>query len=254
MRRLSPSPSPSLSPSFSLSLAVGLGLGLAGCVDVYRGAIVQFNLRRIERSAVGEHYELFAVVNGGAARVAAFKVLSAVRDCGEDPDLTADVDRVQRYDDGADRATLCQSDRRLGLVDKIDLATATLAGGVRVNTPVDLSDAEAVFVTVEADGDRDPGPDRVVMHADLGEGRAPYRPLAIECRHDFCDTLAPDDADKPNDATLFEQLCGDKIPVLPRALRGVRRGVFLRVPTTDVCAAVEVGEIAIVPAVDETFL
>ncbi|MCA9560282.1 MAG: hypothetical protein KC583_17155 [Myxococcales bacterium] len=239
--------------ALTLLSAITLGL-VAGCVDIYRGAIVQFNLRRIDRSAPGEHYTLFAVVNGGAVPIAAFKVLSAARDCGQDPDLVADVDLVQRYDDGADRATLCGTDRRLGLVDKIDLATATLAGGVKVTTDVDLRDATSVFLSIEPDGDRDPAPDRVVMRAEIGDGVAPYRPQAIECRRDFCATLDPDDPDKPNDAMLFEQLCGDNIPTMPRARRGVRKGVLLRLPYADICAAVEAGEIAIVPAEDDTFL
>ena len=235
----------------ALTLIVAALASLTSCVDIYRGALVQFNLRQATRSAAGEHYEMFAVVNGGAVPIGRFKILNTLSDCGGVAGLTANVDLVARYDNGASVEDMCQSDRRLGLVDKVDLATATLAGGIKLSTPVDLSEADSVFITVEPDGDTDERPGAAVMRGDLDWGVAPFRPTQIACRQAFCEGLDADDAQA---SALFDQLCGENIPALPRAVRGVRRAVLLRAPVTDECNAVEVGELAVVPAEDDTFL
>lgn len=209
-----------------------------GCVEVNRGAIVQMNLKSISPSADGEHYQLFAVVNGGAAPIARFKVLRAVEDCGQDADIVPPLTLVQAYDNGTDRAEVCDQSRRLGAVDEVNLAAGLLVGGVRIDTTTSLADAERVFISVEPDGDGDPRPSAVAMTAELGAGRSPQDAVAIECLEDYCDEV-PDDA-----------LCDD-IPTLERARRGVLAGTFLRTPVTDPCNAVVAGEIAIVPAQDD---
>lgn len=231
-----------------LFLTTTLVAGLGGCIDVHRGAQVQFNLQAIERSAPGQHYGLYAVVNGGAVELSRFKVFERVADCQAPADTTLNLQVVQRYDDGADRATLCADDRRLGTVDRIDFGSASLVGGVRVDTTVDLSEAARVFITVEADGDADPRPGAVVMAADLGPGVAPFVDTKIECITAFCAGI---DESHP----AWSSQCGAALPRKPRARRGVLAGTFLRQPAADdVCAFVELGQIAIVPAEDETFL
>ncbi len=225
-----------------------LALALSSCVDVNRGALVVLKLRAaVKSNEAGQHYALYGVVNGGAVLVERFKVLDNLADCGFDPETASPVQLVQRYDEGASMESLCDTGRRLGNVDKIDTSTATLVGGVRIETDVDLSDAERLFVSVEVDGDADPTPGTVAFGADLADGVAPYAPRARECRETTCAALDPMDP-------LFEQLCG-RIPDVPRTRRGVRLGILLREPLpADDCNAVDVGEAAVVPAEDETFL
>lgn len=211
---------------------------MPGCVEVNRGAIVQMNLKSIAPSVDGEHYQLFAVVNGGAAPIARFKVLRAIEECGQDADIVPPLTLVQAYDNGADRAEVCDPSRRLGAVDEVNLAVALLAGGVRIDTSKSLADAESVFISIEPDGDGDPRPTTVAMTAELGPGRSPQDAIVIGCIEDYCDEV-PDD-----------MICAD-IPTLERARRGVLAGTFLRTPVTDPCNAVVAGEIAIVPAQDD---
>lgn len=222
--------------------AAVLGFGLAlslGCVEVNRGAIVQMNLKNITPSADGEHYQLFAVVQGSSVPVGRFKVLRAIEDCMQDADLVPPLTLIQAYDNGVSRAEVCAQSRRLGAVDEINLAAGLLVGGVRIDTAKDLADAESVFVSIEADGDGDPRPDLVVMRADLGAGRSPHEAIIKTCLEDFC-------AEVPD-----EPSCAD-IPALDRARRGVLVGTFVRTPVSDVCNAIVTGDIAVVPAVDNT--
>lgn len=222
-----------------LAICASTGWATSGCVEVNRGAIVQMNLRNIDVSAEGEHYQLFAVVHGGAVPIQRFKVLRAVEECGQDVDIAVPVTLIQAYDNGVDRAEVCDRARRLGAVDKIDLPTATLAGGVRIDTRKSLADAESVFISVEPDGDGDPRPSATAMTAALGAGRSPQGAVNIECLEEFC-------AEVPDSPTCAS------IPTLERERRGVLVGTLLRAPVTDVCNAVEAGEIAIVPAQDDT--
>lgn len=229
--------------SLSVGLVPGLVTGaLGGCVDINRGAIVQINLKRIDPSAAGEHYQLFAVSNGATAPIARFKVLRAVEDCMQDPDLVPPLTLVQAYDNGASADEICEQSRRLGAVDEINLAAGLLVGGVRIDTSVDLSAAESVFVSIEPDGDSDPRPTIIAMRADLGAGRSPHEGLIRQCLLDYCADAPPDDA-----------ICAD-IPELDRARRGVLVGTLVRTPVSDVCNAVVTGDIAVVPALDETTL
>lgn len=240
-----------------LSAALGaagllVSVCLAGCIDVNRGATVSINLRQLAESGANDHYEVFATVNGGAVSLERFKVLDSRTACGDA--LGTPVKLVQRWDEGVDKAALCKSDRRLGAIDLIDLGTATLVGGIRVLTPVDLSDADSAFITIESDVDGDPGPEAAVLRADLGDGVAPHVVPGLACRKTTCDALDPDD---PFDAMLFEAQCGDNFPTAPRSRRGVRLGMFLRVPApTGRCVDLDErqGEIAVVPAEDDTFL
>jgi hypothetical protein len=213
------------------------------CVDIYRGAVVQMNLRSINTNAASHHYELFAVVNGGAVSITRFKVLDSIADCGRDPLLEPEVKLVQAYDDGMDAAAQCDPDHRLGTVDLVDTASGVLLGGVRIDTSVDLSDAESVFVSVEPDGDGDPRPaGDPALRADVARGLDPFVTRQSACLDAFCADPAQKDADA----------CKNR-PAPPAKRRGVLLGTFVRVPATE-CQEVPVGEIAIVPAEDDTFL
>ena len=77
MRRLAP---------LSALLAL-LVFGGSACIDVYRGAIVQMNIGRdsLPQSGDDDHYELFALINGGPVSIGRFKVLHSIDDCGADP-------------------------------------------------------------------------------------------------------------------------------------------------------------------------
>ena len=216
-----------------------LAWSLTGCVDVFRGAIVYLNLKRVDVSAEGEHYELFAEVNDGAVSLGQFKVLRAIEDCGQDPDLVAPLTLVQRYDNGVEGSEICAFTRRLGARDEVNLPAGVLVGGVRLDSPVDLREAKRIFLTVEPDGDGDPRPQDVVMGADLARGRSPHAAVEIACLEAFC-------ADVPDNPACAS------IPTLPRERRGVMLGTLLQAPVTDACNAVVTGDVAIVPAEDET--
>lgn len=204
----------------------------AGCVDIYRGAIVQLKLVDLPASRASEHYELFAVVNGGAVEIQRFKVLDARSDCGADPELTPlGLRLVQAYDNGLDQAGRCDPDRRLGTVDIV--VGARPLGGVRIDTPVDLGETPAMFLTIEPDGDSDPQPaSSALFHADIGRGLDPLH--------------AADDPPPPT-------------------RRGVLLGTLLATAAAEpafgtdrfggcvICRDTPIGEIAIVPAEDETF-
>lgn len=217
-----------------------LALTLSGCVDVNRGAIVQMNLKAIAPSVEGQHYELFAVIGEGAVSLSKFKVLRALEECGEDPDLIPPVTWVQMYDDGVDLETLCAVRRRMGAIDAVNLATGSLVGGVRVDTAVDLHAATEVFITVETDGTADPQPGQPAMHAALAKGVSPYKSAFRTCVEVFC-------ADNPDSAVCVE------VPGVPRKRRGILAGTFVKSPNTDFCAAQVTGEIAIVPVEDDTY-
>lgn len=221
-------------------------LALGGCVDVFRGAVVQLNLSGLAPSADGSHYGLYAALPGGVAPLVRFKVLRRVADCGADARVTPERLLVQRYTDGLDRAALCDRNRTLGALDQLDLATASLVGGVRLDTAVDLREAEALVLTAQVDGDTRPQPGETVARAALGPGLAPRWADKVACAEAFCAAIGPDDP-------LFEGNCGDNQAQAPRARRGVLAGIFVRAPAPeDACAAVELGRAAVVPAEDET--
>lgn len=231
----------------SSCVLVGLALALTSCVDVYRGAIIQMNVKSATPSAPGEHYALFAMVNGGAVPIERFKILDSITGCeGADPATVISVLLVQRYDDGVSAEELCETSRRLGNIDRNVLDRGALLGGIRVITDVDLSEADRLFISVEPDGDTDPAPGQVVFGGDLGDGIAPRAPRSVECGLATCEMLDPE-------SPAFEGAC-NPLPSLPRERRGVRLGILLREPLpTDDCNAVEVGRVAVVPAEDETY-
>lgn len=231
----------------ALALAILSAASSAGCVAVHRGALVQMNLNALSPSAPGTHYALFAVVNEGLAPIERFKVLSSIDDCGGSAELTVRLNLVYRYDEGVGLDGRCAPDRRLGAIDKVDAATGTLVGGIRVDTDVDLREAEAMLITLERDGDANPQPERVLMRAELADEVPPYRAIELACRVSFCDQADPE-------APITAQLCGPNLPTPPPPQRGTRRGVFIQQPQTDICLVAEGGEITIVPAEDDTFL
>lgn len=233
-------------------LVTGLALvslaPLIGCVDVFRGAVVQLNLAGLSPSAAGEHLGLYAALPGGVAPVVRLKVLRRVADCGADARVTPERLMVQRYDDGLDLAALCDAERNLGNLDQLDLANASLVGGIRVDTAVDLRDAEALLLTRQVDGAADPRPGPLVARAALAAGLSPRWTDKVACAEAFCAAIDPEDP-------LFASNCGDNLVQAPRARRGVLAGIFVRAPESeDPCAAVELGRAAVVPAEDDAWL
>lgn len=218
-------------------LAAGAALGMllpaAACVHVNRGAIVQMNFQTLDSNVPGEHYELYATINGGAVSLGHFKVLDAIdntlqspdgrprQHCGGNPLVTSNVQLVQLYDNDYDAARQCDPGERIGTVDKFaDGLRLILAGGVRLDTNVDLAEADGLFVSREKDGDIDPQPETMVLRAAVERGTDP-----LTCAHP---EAAP-----------------------PR--RGVLLGSFVPVSDTRDCPF-PVGRVAIVPAEDETVL
>lgn len=212
-----------------------LALGLtSACVDVNRGAIVQMDFQTLDSNVPGEHYELFATVNGGAVSVGRFKVLDNLdqvlnprpdgrprQHCGGDPLTDRNVQLVQLYEDDFDAEQQCASGVRIGTVDKfVEGVTLYLAGGIRLDTDVDLSEADGLFLSLETDGETDPQPAQVVARAAVARGEDP-----LTCAH----------------------------PETPPKRRGVLLGSFVPVTDTRECPF-PTGRVAIVPAEDETIL
>jgi len=230
-----------------------LGASSSGCVDVFRGAIVQTNWTTLASNAPGEHYALWATVNQGAVRLAQFKVVDAVdhtaegRDhetCGGDPLTTLDVQRVQAWAPDFDAAQVCDPQTRVGTIDKVDVQSATLVGGARWDVSVDLRDAEALFLTRAQDADPEEVPGAVVARAPLGDERDPYAEVRDGCLRDYC-------AATPVDARPTPDPC-DALGVRAPRRRGTLLGTWLAVPAASACAARPLGEVAVVPAQDET--
>lgn len=213
---------------------LALLLPAGACVHVSRGAIVQMNFQTLDSNVPGEHYELYATVNGGAVSVGHFKVLDAIdntlapppdgrlrQHCGGDPLTTSNIQIVQLYDNDYDAERQCDPGERIGTVDKFaDGLRLILAGGVRLDTDVDLADADGLFLSVEADGDVDPRPAQRLLRAAVARGTDP-----LTCAH-------PEAAPKR---------------------RGVLLGSFVPVSDERECPF-PVGRVAIVPAEDETVL
>lgn len=229
------------------ALALALLLPAGACVHVNRGAIVQMNFQTLDSNVAGEHYELFAVFGhdapddaddlddgGGAVSIGRFKVLDAIdntlsppadgiprQHCAGDPLITPNVQLVQLYENDYDAASQCDPGERIGTVDKFsDGLRLILAGGVRLDTDVDLAHADALFLSIEPDGDSDPRPAERVLRAGLARGSDP-----LTC--------------------LFE--------TPPPERRGVLLGSFVPVTDTRECPF-RVGRVAVVPAEDETVL
>lgn len=216
------------------ALMLGAPLATGGCVDTFRGAIVHLNFAGIPSSPAHQHYELFAVVNDGAVSIGRFKVLLSERDCGIPTELQPEVQLVASYDHSFDAEEMCNPDRRIGTVDKLDV----LVGGIRIDTAVDLRNATAVFISAETDGDSDPAPTGPVAAGGVvARGIDPYEVELYESDSAYC-------REHPDDL----QLC-DPAPSPPKW----RRGVILGTLRSDPAGQVH-GNIAIVPAEDDTFL
>jgi hypothetical protein len=209
-------------------------LGSSACVEINRGAIVQMNFQALDSNVPGEHYELFATVNGGAVSLGRFKVLDAIDNtlfppadgrprehCAGNPLTTSNVQLIQRWEVDYDAVARCDPDARMGTVDKFaDGLRPILAGGVRLDTRVDLSDADGLFITLEPDTDLDPRPGASVLRAAVARGVDPLT-------------------------------CAQAEPRPPR--RGVLLGTFVAVDDSNDCPFAK-GRVAIVPAEDETVL
>lgn len=207
---------------------------LSACVEINRGAIVQINFQALDSNVAGEHYELFATVNGGAVSLLRFKVQDAIDNtafppgdgrprahCGGNPLTTPNVQLIQRWEPDFDAQRRCAPDQRIGTVDKFaDGLRPILAGGVRLDTPIDLSEADGLFITLEPDTELDPRPGMSVLRA------------AVACGVDPLTCAYPE-------------------PRPPR--RGVLLGTFVNVDDPNDCPFAK-GRVAIVPAEDETVL
>jgi hypothetical protein len=98
-------------------------------------------------SSDGEHYELFATVNGSAVSLKRFIVRNEPP--GEGLAVKAIIDFDPPY-------------TQLGVTDSLD-ANGLLQGGARFGLPIDLSGATEVFATIELDGESDPAPSKSVV-------------------------------------------------------------------------------------------
>lgn len=124
----------------------------SGCMDPFQGADVALVLRgappRMGHPPAGEHFEVFATVNGSAVslrRLCLPAFGSEVSDCA-----TGEV---------------------LGVLDASDPETGKRITGIRFRVPVDLSEASGAFVTREPNDDPDPAPSgETVLRATLAPG------------------------------------------------------------------------------------
>lgn len=120
---------------------------LAGCAD-YGGTEVYMTLNAgILSSVDGEHFELFASVNGSAVSLKRFTVRNEPSSEGLAVKAILDFDPPYA---------------ELGVTDSVD-TNGLLQGGVFFRTAVDLTSATDVFATVELDGESDPAPSQEVI-------------------------------------------------------------------------------------------
>ena len=216
-----------------LMLALAIG---TGCIDIFRGAVVQANFARLPSNDPGRHYTLFAVIGEGAVEIATFKVLDSETDCSFPSEITVPVQLIQIYDDSLDLEAQCDAAQRIGTVDKVDVQSSLLVGGMRLETGIDLRDANALFITQEPDGESDPAPSEdLIAAAVLGRGIDPYDLRAIDELRAFCEASP----DSPS--------CADPIPDPPRERRGVLVGTFESDPVGRAF-----GRVAVVPAEDKS--
>ncbi|MFN3202928.1 MAG: hypothetical protein ACE366_31335 [Bradymonadia bacterium] len=212
---------------------------LGGCVEPFHGAVIQMNFGTlIPDNAPGEHYQLFFEVNGAVVPGPRFKVLDPVSEC-DTPQALVPVGLrvVQNYRLGFDQETICSEGQRVGQLDLIDLASASLVGGVRVDTAADVSHATAVFISVEVDDDSDDRPsDRYAVAAELGDGRDPEKDRRLEATAALCEE---------NPEALGPDGCSEEALTPLRTRRGVRLGSFVPLGGGPIW-----GEIAVVPAKD----
>ena len=145
-----------MSKCLYLLVFVLLVLGPSCLPDPFRGSQVVLELGTQNQTDVAnrptEHYELFALINGGLVQVGAFVI---------DETLVAYTFTGQP----------------LAEEEKIGVATRSSPdglpqGGIEITTEANLADAEAILLTLEANGDTDPTPsEKVVGRAALSPTR-----------------------------------------------------------------------------------
>ena len=128
-------------------VACVLVLSFAGCTD-FGGTQLHMTLNAgVLASADGEHYELFATVNGSAVSLKRFIIQNEPSSAGLAVKTVLDFDPPYS---------------RLGVTDSLD-SNGLLQGGISFRLPLDLSSATEVFATIELDGESDPAPSRTVV-------------------------------------------------------------------------------------------
>lgn len=143
--------------SVAAILALCLICALPGCLpDPYRGSQVVLELGTFNQSDVTnratEHYEVFALVNGGLVRVGSFFVDEAL---------------VARSFTGLPP----EQEEKLGVANRSS-PDGLPQGGIELVTEASLGDAEEILLTLEDNGDSDPAPsERVVGRAVLDGAR-----------------------------------------------------------------------------------
>jgi hypothetical protein len=142
-----------VAPRFIIAMLVALGLLLSGCADNAGSTVVLTLFPSLGASDAGEHYELFATVNGSPVSLRKLVVRFQPSADGTTSFVKEVVDHFA-------------PDRVYGFVDVGN--SSVRIGGVRFETPVNLTDATELFLTVEPDGDTDPSPTlELVLRCDL---------------------------------------------------------------------------------------
>ena len=118
-----------------------------GCADVGQTDVHMTVNAGVLASAEGEHYELFATVNGSAVSIKRFVVRNEPSSAGLAVRSVIDFDPPFA---------------ELGVSDSLD-ANGLLQGGVYFRTGVYLGTASEAFATIERDDDVDPTPSTDVV-------------------------------------------------------------------------------------------
>ena len=134
-----------------LAALATLALGPACLPDPFRGSEVVLELGTANandlQSRATQHYELFAQINGGLVSLGSFKVTETLE--------------VLDF----------PSNEKLGVANRPS-ADGLPQRGFSLVTPANLADADALLLSVEADGETDPTPsDLIVGRCELAPGR-----------------------------------------------------------------------------------
>jgi hypothetical protein len=130
--------------------------GLVACLpNPYRGSQVVLELGTFNQSDVAnrdtEHYEVFALINGGLVRVGAFFIDEAL---------------VARAFTGLPAA----QEEKLGVANRAS-PDGLPQGGIELVTQASLGDAQEILLTLEDNGDSDPAPSERVVGRALLDGQ-----------------------------------------------------------------------------------
>ncbi len=115
-----------------------------GCADT-SGTMVALTLTAIDDTDDTYHYELFAVVSDGTVALQKFEVTIVPGGGG--------AKEVRPH---------FEPDTVLGLTSAFDSFGRPI-GGIRFRVPANLTDASALFITREPDGDTDPTPSQDIF-------------------------------------------------------------------------------------------